>query len=497
MTGKRNKRKNAPQQRRGVRKIRNRETNIISYVFVVIFFIMIVYLGYFSVVVAPSIEDSIYNQRIEREPTIEVRRGSIYASDGSVLAQTVLSEDGTEEVREYPYGSLFAQVVGMNRGGGSGLEGGADDYLTRSSSGVDVADPMSGDIYEEQYGDNVYTTLDVDLQQAAVNQMQDQKGAMVVMEVSTGKILAMVSNPSYDPNTASENMQDWLNLSSDDSVLLNRATQGLYPPGSTFKMVTATAYLQQYPDTWQNFSYTCDGSVTVEGAATVRCTHAHGTVNVRSAIAESCNGAFSLIGLSLDPTAYRDTVLSFGFNDDIDIGIESSASSFVLDATSSKADVMRTAFGQGSTTVTPLQNCMVAATIANGGVEMKPYLIDHVEDSDGNILETFTPEVYNTPMTEEQASLLGQFMRAVVTEGNGGGVNVQDYTCAIKTGSAQYDDSNPNAIRAWTIGFAPYDDPEIAFAVVLEEDVTDSTPSVRVVRDFLYDYFSIKASRGE
>lgn len=497
MTGKRNKRKNAPQQqRRGVRKIRNRETNIISYVFVVLFMVMIVYLGYFSVVVAPSIEDSVYNQRIEREPIIEVRRGTIYSSSGSVLTQTVLSDDATEEVREYPYGSLFAQTVGMARGGGSGIEGGADEYLTRSTSGVDVADPMEGDIYEEQYGDSVYTTLDEALQQAAVNQMGGQKGAMVVMDVSTGKILAMVSNPSYDPNTASENMQDWLNLSSSDSVLINRATQGLYPPGSTFKVVTALAYLQQNPDTWQNFSYNCTGSVAVEGAATVNCTHAHGNVNLEMAIADSCNCAFSLIGLSLDPTAYRDAVLSFGFNQDIDIGIESSTSSFLLDATSSKADIMRTSFGQGSTSMTPLQGCMIAATIANGGVEMKPYLIDHVVDSDGNILETFSPEVYNTPMTEAQAQLLGQFMRSVVTKGNGGGVNVQSYTCAIKTGSAQYDDSNPSAVRAWTIGFAPYENPQIAFAVVLEDNMTESTPAVRVVRDFLYDYFSITASRS-
>ena len=127
---------------------------------------------------------------------------------------------------------------------------------------------------------------------------------------------------------------------------------------------------------------------------------------------------------------------------------------------------------------------------------MKPYLIDHVVDSDGNILETFSPEVYNTPMTEAQAQLLGQFMRSVVTKGNGGGVNVQSYTCAIKTGSAQYDDSNPSAVRAWTIGFAPYENPQIAFAVVLEDNMTESTPAVRVVRDFLYDYFSITASRS-
>ncbi|MDD6790303.1 MAG: penicillin-binding protein 2 [Lachnospira sp.] len=492
MTGKRNRRKSAPpQQRRGVRKIRNRETNIISYVFVILFLVMIVYLGYFSVVVAPSIEDSVYNQRIEREPIIEVRRGTIYSSDGAVLAQTVLSDDGTEEVRQYPFGSLFAQTVGMARGGGSGLEGGADEYLTRSTSGVDVEDPMTGDIYEEQYGDSIYTTLDESIQQIAVKQMEDQKGAMVVMDVSTGKILAMVSNPSYDPNTASENMQDWLNLSSTDSVLINRATQGLYPPGSTFKMVTALAYLQQNPDTWQNFSYNCTGELTVDGATTVRCTHAHGKVNFEMAIADSCNCAFSLIGLSLDPTAYRNTVLSLGFNQDIDIGIENSTPTFLLDATSSKADVMRTSFGQGSTQITPLQNAMVAATIANGGVEMKPYLIDHVEDSDGNILETFSPEVYGTPMTADQAQLLGKFMRSVVTKGTGGGVNVQGYTCAVKTGSAQYDDSNPNAVRAWTIGFAPYENPQIAFAVVLEDNATESTPSVRVVRDFLYDYFSI------
>lgn len=480
-----------------MRKIRNRETNIISYFFVVLFFIMIAYVGYFTVVIGPSIEDSVYNQRSDRTPTIEVRRGTIYSANGAELAKTVLSEDGTSEVREYPFNSLFAQVVGMNRGEGSGLEGGADEYLTRSTSGADVADPMEGDIYEEQYGDSIVTTLDEQIQQAAVDAMGGQKGAMVVMEPSSGRILAMVSNPTYDPNTASENISDWLNMSSEDSVLLNRATQGTYAPGSSFKMATALAYLQQYPDTWQNFTYNCTGSLTVDGGGTVSCTHAHGKVNFESAIADSCNCAFSLIGLALDIDQYRQTVLSLGFNDDsLDIGIEKTTPTFVLDDTSSKADIMRTAFGQGETGMTPLENAMIASTIANGGVEMKPYLIDHVVDSDDNIIETFAPEVYSTPMTEEQASLLGQFMRSVVTSGTADALKYANFTAAVKTGSAQYDDSNPEKIHAWTMGYSPYENPQVAFSVILENQLSVSTPSVVVVNDFLTKYYQIMASRS-
>ncbi len=216
------------------RKKRNVETNIISFIFIGVFFVMIIYSIFFTSSEAESIAESPYNPRNATDRAPDVRRGTIYANDGTVLATTEVDEDG-KEVRKYPEANLFSLVVGMSRGVGSGVEGGANTELTTSTSKQEV-EKTEGQTSAEYYGDSVYTTLDPELQKAAYDALGDYHGAVVAVDTQTGEVLAMVSKPDFDPNEAGTKYNEWASISDENSVLINRASQGLYAPGSTFKI---------------------------------------------------------------------------------------------------------------------------------------------------------------------------------------------------------------------------------------------------------------------
>lgn len=217
-----------------------------TYLFVTLFLALISYIVYFNVFRAKTIVNSPYNVRQDAFAD-RIIRGSITDRDGEVLAETQVGEDGTEN-RVYPYGAAFAHVVGYSNetAGKSGLESIENSELLTSNAFF--AEKFLNEFKDEKnHGDTVVTTLDAGLQQAAYNALGENRGAIMVMEASTGKILAMVSGPSYDPNTIA---QDWeaLNADSTYSPLLNRVTQGAYAPGSTFKIVTALEYMREHPD---------------------------------------------------------------------------------------------------------------------------------------------------------------------------------------------------------------------------------------------------------
>lgn len=191
---------------------------------------------------------------------------------------------------------------------------------------------------------------------------------------STGKVLAMVSKPDFDPNTIE---QDWDALINDDSnsSLFNRALQGQYPPGSTFKILTTLEYIREHPDDYQNFNYTCNGSISKED---VRITcyegEVHGYENLEQAFVHSCNGAFAQIGMEVNNDSYRNSASLFLFNKDLPIDLPSSQSLFVCHPMPPTENEMMTAIGQGETVVSPFEMALVAATVANGGTMMNPIL---------------------------------------------------------------------------------------------------------------------------
>ena len=224
--------------------------------FVAVFLAMIIYLSYF---VATNEQEMINNSYNSRQEILLAKnyRGSIYSADGAVLAETVFTTDG-QELRNYPYKNLFSHVVGYSTKGRIGVEEFSNYYLINSDIPLTdkVANTTAG---LKNPGNNVHTTLNLKMQQAAYNAMGIYKGAVIVTEVSTGKILVMLSKPDFDPNEIVE-IWDELLEDKESSVLMNRATIGLYPPGSTFKMITSLEYIKENPDTYADYSYQCNGT---------------------------------------------------------------------------------------------------------------------------------------------------------------------------------------------------------------------------------------------
>lgn len=395
-------------------------------------------------------------------------RGTIYSADGEILAHSVTGEDGTE-VRQYPYDNMFAHAVGYSQKGKTGLESLGGYYLINTSATVaEQAENARNGI--KNPGDNLVSTLDTRIQKAAYESMGIYKGAIVVMEPSTGRILAMVSKPDFDPN---EIVQIWDKVtqndgSSEDSVLLNRAAQGVYPPGSTFKIVTALEYIRENPDTWQNYSYQCSGSYT-NGENTIRCFHGskHGQVSFQRSFAKSCNSSFANIGMSLDRGQFAATMEDLLINKSLPLDIPYSESQVLLNSSSSDEDMIQTAIGQGKTRITPLHLCMITSAIANDGILMKPYEIDHVETPDETVTKQFAPQEYGRLITSGEAEALRTLMTDVVEEGTASQLSGLSYTAAGKTGSAEFN-ANKNDSHAWFTGFAPADNPRYAVTVIIE-----------------------------
>lgn len=392
-------------------------------------------------------------------------RGTIYAAGGQKLAETLTNEAG-EEVRVYPYANLFSHAVGYAVNGRFGVEAQANYYLINSNT--KLSEKVASEVAGEKYpGDSVITTLDVDLQQIAYDSLGIYKGAVLVTEPATGRILAMVSKPDFDPNEI-EKIWDGLLADKESSVLLNRATQGLYPPGSTFKIVTALEYVRENMASYNQYSFQCNGHFS-HGEERINCYHGsvHGSENFSKAFAKSCNSAFASIGLSLDRAKFGKTVNGLLFNQPLDVAFTYSQSRLSIDADTTDADVMQAAIGQGATQITPLQLNMITCAIANDGMLMKPYLIDHVENHEKAVVKQFSPDSYKRLMSAEEAQIMAELMTEVVKSGTGTKLSGLSYTAAGKTGSAEYNQVKTDS-HAWFTGFAPVEDPQVCVTIIIE-----------------------------
>lgn len=426
-----------------------------------------------------------YNSR-QRVLAGENRRGTIYSADGEVLAQTVENEDGTE-TREYPYKEMFAHVIGYTDKGKTGVEE-LENYNLINSN-ISEREKLDNELAGiKNPGNDVYTTLDTALQQAAYDALGAYRGAIVVTEVKTGRILAMVSKPDYDPNQIAQ-IWDQISEDTDSAALVNRATQGLYPPGSTFKIVTALAYIRQFPDAWQNYSYQCNGAY-VNGDNRISCYHGtvHGKVDFMTSFAKSCNSSFANIGMQLDRGGFQDTISSLLFNQELPLPLTYNKTTVELSSDSSDEDVIQTSIGQGKTQVSPVQLNLITAAIANGGTLMQPVLVDKVVSANDKVIEENKPKEYADLMTQEEAQILTSLMEDVVQEGTGKALRDQSYTSAGKTGSAEFNSVKEDS-HAWFTGFAPVEDPEIAVTVIVEGVGSGGDYAVPLARRVFDAYF--------
>ncbi len=456
----------------------------IVYIFVGLFVLMMGYFTYFLLVKSDDVINSTYNLRHDVLAK-RVTRGKIMSADGKVLAETV-ADNEDNEIRSYPYGDMYAHVVGRVMRGRAGIE--EVENITLLTAYSNSTEAMYNDLVGvKNPGNNVISTLNHKLSKVAYDALGDNKGAVVVLEPRTGKILALVSKSSYDPNDIE---QKWEMLSEDsdnESPLLSRASQGLYPPGSTFKIITALAYMRANPD-YLDYNYECDGSTEFEGM-TISCSNkkVHGNVDLKEAFAKSCNTAFSTIGKDLTIDDLRAISESFFFNKSLPAKISNNPSSFPLKVGESGVkETMQTAIGQGRTLITPLHNVMIAASIANGGVMMKPYAIDRVESAGGRVLKGYLPEEAATVMTGKEADYLKGLMRSVVTEGTASRLKELNVKVAGKTGTAEQEGKSPHG---WFIGFAPANDPKIAISVIVENKGSGSEYALPIAEKVFAAYF--------
>lgn len=466
----------------------NRQILKVAYLFAGLFLVLMGYIGYF---VGADSKNIITNSRNERQELFakSVIRGNIETSDGEVLAKTEVAEDGTEK-RVYPQGRQYAHVVGYTIKGKYGLES-AQNYNLLTSNANFFERLYHTLRNEKSQGDTVVTTLNSRLQKAAYDAIGDRKGAAIVMEPSTGKILAMVSKPDFDPNTLSD---DWAYINSEaeqeNSRLLNRATQGLYPPGSTYKIITALEYMRENTN-YKDYHYNCEGE-SVFHSVSIECynKHRHGEQDFYQSFANSCNTSFANIGTSLNKKKWADLCEELLFNQALPVSFPHSKSSFVLNGKSDDKEVPQTSIGQGKTLMSPLHNVMITSAIANGGVLMKPYLVDQIENYTGGSVHKFTGKAYGTLMTAGEAEELTAMMKQVVEEGTASYLSGRSYTVAGKTGSAEFKEGEP--AHAWFTGFAPADNPEIAVCVIIENVGAGSTYAVPAASKIFDAYFSGK-----
>lgn len=456
----------------------------IIYIFLGLFVLMTCYFIYFILFQSDEVINNSYNKRQEVLAQ-RIVRGNILSSEGEILAKTLVDEKGNE-VRNYPYGKVFAHVVGRFDYGKTGIE--EAENIRLLTSNMNSLEVMYSDLLgEKSPGDNVITTLDVDLQQVAYDALGNYRGAAVVMEASTGKILTMVSKPSYDPNKI---LKNWERLIADDdskAPLLNRATQGLYPPGSTFKVLTALEFMRENPD-FRQYQYECVGSMEFDGM-TIHCHNnkKHGNLDLAKSFAKSCNTSFANFGKDLDISAFGDLCEDFLFNHNLPVDMASNASQFTLEeGKSGVREVMQTVIGQGNTLITPLHNAMIVASVANEGIMMKPYVVDRIENAQGGLVKQYSSQRIKRLMSSAEAKEIKKMMRQVVTEGTATRLDNLKQEVAGKTGSA---DNAHGKAHSWFIGFAPYDRPEIVVSVIVENVGTGSEYAVPIAKKIFQEYF--------
>ncbi len=438
--------------------------------------------------------DNDYNHRDELL-AMRNRRGSIYASDSETLLASTQTDQDDEgnivQIRSYPFGSMYAHVLGYAQLGGSGLE----EYYKYDllHSDLPLSEKVRYDNKENAVdklypGNNLITTLDPDIQKACYEAMENYEGAVIVTEVKTGRILAMVSKPDFDPNYIEENW-DSLLADTESGTLLNRVTQGLYPPGSTFKIIDCIDLLQENPEAVEDYSFDCSG-VFEQGGESIHCYdyEVHGTVSLEESFAHSCNSSFANIGLNMiSPDRMSETLRALLFNSKLPYDLPYVRSSINMPDTLSTEGIMQMSIGQGTTSMTPLHLNMITAAVANGGVLMKPHLVDELHDAKGRTLKIYNNQEYGPLMSEEVAAQLVQFMRSVVTDGTASSLSSRDYEPAGKTGSAEFD--NNKSSHAWFTGFAPASDPEISVTVLIEGKGMGSSYAVPVAGQIFDAYF--------
>lgn len=443
----------------------------VFFVVVALFALLAFYTARWTVFEARSLNQNALN-KIPAQKSAKRPRGLIYTASGRRLAVSS-KRAGGEYVRSYPEGQLFAHPVGYSYAfyGQAALEKFWDDRLAgRTQSVGSLLDSLLGRSGTQQ---NMFTNLDLGAQRLAEQQMAGRRGAVVVIEPSTGRVPVYLSRPGYNPELMGTARGVRALNRDPNSPLVDRVSDSTYPPGSTFKVVAAAAALDSGVITTTS---TVDGNSPQTFSSKPLANDFNqqfGPTNLETALTYSVNTAFGNIGVKLGKRTLLEYMRRFGFYAPPPIDLPRSAllasglrnRSGDLLAPDAPIDLARTAIGQERLAVTPLQMATVAATVANGGVRMEPRLARAFRDDYGRVTFRVQPERATRVIKRSTAAELNRTMRKVVEEGTGTAANVGDLRMAGKTGTAEL---GTGLNQAWFIGFAPYDDPRYAVAVSIE-----------------------------
>jgi len=451
----------------------------------VLFGIVFVQVNYIQVFAADRIANDPANAKRQLIAEYQVDRGSILAADGrTVLASSRRSAGDLRFQRQYAQGPRYAHLTGFYSFvfGRTELEQTFNDFLAGDAAELlpqTLSDLVLG---RPKQGASIVTTLEPDVQEAAEQALGGLPGAVVAIRPDTGDVIALVANPTYDPNPLSSQdplvvRQTWDELNADpDKPLLSRASDELFPPGSTFKLVTASAALASGfgPESlWPNpneldLPLTDE---TIENFGGVTCSGGS-QITLAEALRQSCNVVFGEIGLELGAEALAAQARLYGFTaeageDLVPFDIPWVSGVFPAPETFEQREpaIAVSAIGQQDVAANPLQMALVAAAIANDGVLMQPRLVIEARDPSGRVIATFEPQEFSAPLSPANAAALTQMMVAVVASGTGTAAQIAGVNVAGKTGTAQHGDGEDP--HAWFVSFAPAEAPEVAVAVIV------------------------------
>ncbi len=462
-----------------------RNTKLVFAMFCVLFTSLIVYLTYFTVYERDRLVQSTYNRRLWEQEE-KVMRGTIYDVMGRPLAESGI-ENGVKR-REYPGKDATGPLIGYTdkKLGRAGLE----NVLNSELLGLSQKDPMAllrqKILGVSDRGNDVYLTIDLELQKTAYELFRGRRGALAAIDPNTGAVLALVSSPGFDPSQLSKNWDSLVN--NPDKPLINRATQGLYPPGSTFKIITLAAALTNNPEIEKKVYHT-PGYVKVKGSI-IRDYEGFepGDYDIVKAFRRSSNSVFIQIGQDVGGGKILEMAESFGFNSSMQTDVPTAVSRFPEPSLlGAEVEFAEASIGQGKILATPLQMARVAAIVANGGESIKPYVVHKVVSPLGEV-KVFRPAKESGRILDNVvAEKIKWLMADVVNNGTGKPAQIKGITVAGKTGSAE----NPHGkAHAWFVGFAPAEAPKIAVAVVVENAGSGGANAGPIAREVMSKYIN-------
>ena len=437
------------------------------------------YLIYLGLVRGPALSKHGANPRpwiIENR----VLRGGIFARDGEKIAES--TQEGDKTKRKYQYPQQYAHLTGYNSRilGKTGLE----EAYNKELLGLEGHSQKSLEArwgLKRIQGDNIYLTIDHKLQMKAWELLSPyDKASAVVIDPRNGEILAMVSTPSFNPNDDSLK-NNWAQLREDPlRPLVNRSTQGLYPPGSVMKIVSAAVGLRKSPQL-ESERYNCQGEITIQGRV-LKDLCAHGTVDLRRALMVSCNSYFANLGLEIGADDYTRGLETFGWGEKVPFDLPTEKIPLPRDSLQSANGLAESSMGQGEILVSPLFMTLVAGSLGNKGVMMNPYLVREVRSPDGNLVRKQDQRPLRVVATPEIAWQVQEGMVGVVQQGTGTAASLKGVEVAGKTGSAE----NPaGPTHAWFVAFAPAQQPRAAVSVIVENGGQGGRVAAPIARELL------------